>query len=833
MFDENDLTVGPLAGEQFALPRLEGPVDLGKAQETAMSHVGIGDYGNIRTIEFVQPDGTIARLRTRGGYPVFETDAPTPVTSTARGFVAKVPAGRAVLFNPYTLTILNSDYKPAGKNYTVQDFATSWGVPAGDTTHWHDVVLSDGSVKINTKTYSPFGSFGTLSETEIPHIINRADDYDQYGNVELNLMQKRYFEVERESVKTWGGAGSVSLLTPQAPITDAIRRAMTVGPRVDFPTDTAWLAEFYSSSVIWDDPGASWLYSTAAVQMLLTSAYLVKTSSTANVDMPIPSFSSTGASSGNEIISIGYLPSVEIGLVAHGRERLTVPYSSPSNHGIYQVDYPVSGTFSRPLAGEASADYTRTGYTGSATSTETQSGKTLNHSATNTLTLDIRTESYRVAAQTITVADHDIYGLSNSNGGHMGSNATTLWWGDDVSPGGLEATLPATRGRPTVVIQYAEPISGSLVYDRNYHRQSGTFQVSCDLGTLVSLQLWRDRSSGQGAVFNPVTGYYAAYLADPTGWINSSGMGLTTGPVTLDAYIRPSDNFLPIGELYKVTAGSQDPSAIADINAKYEAKRNEFMSMTLYENENSDAIFNRTHYTATVVSSLNIDLATVAWDTVDYILCDEQNGVFITVEAHFSGEQTHPANGTATLTVTLKVVTRYNETVQMLETLPISYGELLPEKEVLAGIYGFPSPQIRAIFTPLYREQGSFKGAHYVTAAEEIAGAIPFHGFNFRLRLTSYDAVGSVNTLNKGETVYLVPCNLLEMLYATVFSSELGVADDGSRYPVTRPASYNAVMNSLFTNAYRVAVRDGVAGNWTDAFGTDFAETSTISLHRT
>ena len=202
----------------------------------------------------------------------------------------------------------------------MQDFATSWGVPAGDTTHWHDVVLSDGSVKINTKTYSPFGSFGTLSETAIPHIINRADDYDQYGNVELNLMQKRYFEVERESVKTWGGAGSVSLLTPQAPITDAIRRAMTVGPRVDFPTDTAWLAEFYSSSVIWDDPGASWLYSTAAVQMLLTSAYLVKTSSTANVDMPIPSFSSTGASSGNEIISIGYLPSVEIGLVAHGRE---------------------------------------------------------------------------------------------------------------------------------------------------------------------------------------------------------------------------------------------------------------------------------------------------------------------------------------------------------------------------------------------------------------------------------------------------------------------------------------------------------------------------------
>ena len=111
-----------------------------------MSHVGIGYYGNIRTIEFVQPDGAIARLRTRGGYPVFEMDMLTPTLSLARGFVAKAPSGRAVLFNPYTLEVLNSNYTPAGKNYTVQDFATTWGVPAGDTTHWHDVVLADGSV---------------------------------------------------------------------------------------------------------------------------------------------------------------------------------------------------------------------------------------------------------------------------------------------------------------------------------------------------------------------------------------------------------------------------------------------------------------------------------------------------------------------------------------------------------------------------------------------------------------------------------------------------------------------------------------------------------------
>ncbi len=823
MFDERDLIVGPLAGEQFALPQREGPVDLGKAQEFAMSHVGLGDFGNIRTVEFVQPDGSIARLRTRGGYPVFETDETATVTSLARGFVAKVPRGRAVLFNPYTLAVLNSKYTPAGKHYTVQDFATSWNVPASDTTHWHDVVLADGGVKINAKTYSPFGSFGTLSETSIPHIINRADDYDQYGNTELNLTQKRYFEVERESVKTWGGAGSVSLLTPQDPITDAIRRAMTVGPRVDFPTDTAWLAEFYSSSVVWDDPGASWLYSTASVQMLLTSAYLVKVSSTANVDMPVASLANAGSSTFDGVFDVS-LPAAEVCLIGIGELGTTMPYVHGSNYGFYRVNFPWRDVLMMSVSGEKYGSVSRQTYSGTAELEQSQVGEMISYSASNTKVWDSRSEQLRVKGPVYLPlpATHDGTTIHTS----LSATATEIL-AIDIGD------IPPTRGRTNIWVG-DQAIPGSYVV-RAYEEQLCEITVSIPYAELVSLTFSRNKSNGNDATPIPVTGYYAVDLASPYGSIgNVSGMGVYSSYYT-DAYVSPASDICPINDVYKQInpPGTQAPEATTEINAKYTEISNAFAAQTLYDNENSNGYPIHDLYSGATIADKSLDESALDWTTVDHLLCDELNGVFVTVEGNFSGSQSSAGDGLATLTITLKVKTRHDTSVQTLEVFTIPYWELLIERDIGSGKRAVPSPQIRAIFTPLYREQGSFKGAHYVTQAEELAGAVPFHGFNFRLRLTSYDAVGSVNTLNDGETVYLVPCNLLEMLYAFVFSQEYGVAEDGTRYPVTNIWNYNLIMNSLFTNAYRVSVRDGVAGNWTDAFGTDFAETSTISLHRT
>lgn len=807
MFDENDLTVGPLAGEQFALPQREGPVDLGKAQEFAMSHVGIGDYGNIRTIEFVQPDGTIARLRTRGGYPVFETDAPTPVTSTARGFVAKVPAGRAVLFNPYTLTVLNSDYKPAGKHYTVQDFATTWGVPAGDTTHWHDVVLADGSVKINAKTYSPFGSFGTLSETAIPHIINRADDYDQYGNVELNLTQKRYFEVERESVKTWGGAGSVSLLTPQAPITDSIRRAMTVGPSVDFPTDTATLGEFYSSSLPWDAYYSEWYISSASVSLLLTPLYLSKVSDTATPTISVVPIAFVGGTTSGTSAEDFALQETDLFPVGVGE------ITSTSYPAQVKVEWPWREIYSAPLIGENTFSYTDSRASASISENCDQFGYAVSVYMLNEKLFSHRSKRPRVKDQYVPLPSD---GTHNSFGETQYYNSTDgYYWALHHDP-----TPPGPRGPATAHLQGDSiPIdvfdATEAVYD--YELQNGQFHVDAgaSAGRIVDCTFSVTHYRGEDfEIYNngvDFSSYMSAPFTDLTVYDSlpiSNDAGMTTP--------QKEGGWSNIESLGGSWVGTKT-YRLAD-----EKFNDAYLSMFI------------NYYTGHHLYDVVKLSEQLQWSTKDYLLFDEPNGVFISVEGVFSGEQVDSSPATATLQVMLKVKTRHHTTTQTLETFSFGYVSLLPEKDISGtGSVAVPSPQIRAIFTPLYREQGSFKGAHYVTAAEELAGAAPFHGFNFILRLTGYDTVGSVNALNKEATVYLVPCNLLEMLYATVFSSEFGVSDDGSRYPVTRLSSYNTVMSSLFTNAYRVAVRDGVAGNWTDAFGTDFAETSTISLHRT
>lgn len=184
----------------------------------------------------------------------------------------------------------------------------------------------------------------------------------------------------------------------------------------------------------------------------------------------------------------------------------------------------------------------------------------------------------------------------------------------------------------------------------------------------------------------------------------------------------------------------------------------------------------------------------------------------------------------------LRVKTRYDETVYDIASFPfVDQGTgLWPPVEIVegSGSYFIPSPQIRAMFVPMYQHQGDFKGAHYVTLEEEQNGALPVHLFNFRLLLRSYDFLSISNAINdNSDSIYFVPCNLLEMLYAVVFSASGGLSPDV--YAVTDVAVFNSIMNTTFTDAVRIAVRDGVKDTWTDIFGPDFAAVSEVSLHRT
>ena len=209
---------------------------------------------------------------------------------------------------------------------------------------------------------------------------------------------------------------------------------------------------------------------------------------------------------------------------------------------------------------------------------------------------------------------------------------------------------------------------------------------------------------------------------------------------------------------------------------------------------------------------------------------DEDNGVYISIDGEFSGQDAN-----ATLTVSLVIETRHDSTTIQLLTRAYTYGDLLPEYEIgTTGKYAVPSPQIRAMFAPLYREQGSFKGAHYVTQDEEGLGATPAHLFNFRLVMHTLSDVGEINELNATDSnIHFVPFNLLEMLYCFVFSQDYGVgASTGQRYPVTFTTRFNDLAANLFGVPFDVAVRDGTIGDWTHALHSSFVGVHGASLHR-
>ena len=167
----------------------------------------------------------------------------------------------------------------------------------------------------------------------------------------------------------------------------------------------------------------------------------------------------------------------------------------------------------------------------------------------------------------------------------------------------------------------------------------------------------------------------------------------------------------------------------------------------------------------------NATLRRLTWAYKDYLLHDDQR-VFISVEGSFSGSG-HPA--TATLAVSLKVQTRYH-------TNSISLGGGTTPTAICCRRKSWTRISVSGLFLaadpghirPSIPRSGLLQGAHYVTAAEEANGALPFHGFNFVLVLQPYDAVSSCNDDNLGTQVFMVPCNLLEMLYAFVFSQEYG-----------------------------------------------------------
>ena len=783
------------------LPLRDG-ADVGGAQERTMASM-VGGYSGIRTVEDLNPDGSITTLRTRGGRPIFETTANILSSAQAqkkkRGFVAKITT-RAVLFDPYTLDILDANYQPAVNTYSVQDFATNWNVPAADDTDWYDVVLFDGStIKVNAKAMPELGITANHGYPAIPYVINRETAEDQYGNAERNTTEKRVFAVGRYSVTSWGGGGVTETLTPTSPRSED--RAMTIGQRVDTTADKATLAQLYYTGDEWDSNAGVWAFSSAEVTMLLSANYLLKTAASASVTQTSPAMSAASRSTYNTNVSETF-PETPISLVGSG----VVTQSATLPSGYYsgaRVAFPWSGTYSAALEGELDEDHRKDSYSAAASGSQTQAGRTLTYSVSASGFFDYIQSILYMKEQRFTFAPGYETGQSYR---------LTLKPGDIVD---WYSPLPTgPRGRGEFWNKFRSQLSGSYAV-RDEKSQSCALSVTMGVDILSSVDLSRVQTIGNNSMASPNLTYYDSYLADPWGLVGTgSGMGL--------------QSFVVFYEDISVWPTAYDTQVLAKMaeGSAQEASR------TYYDSEWNSGVESRSWYTGGI-QAVNTDIQALSWTSKDYLLYDAPNGVYISVLGDFSG-----AGSAVTLTITLKVQTRHHVNTITMGEFSFTYAELLPRTATLpAGAYQggqpvIPVPKITTLFAPLYQEQGSFKGAHYVTADEEVNGATPAHLFNFLMYLDPYSAIGTLNATNEeGRAIHFVPCNLLEMLYAFVFSQEYGVG--ATRYPISSTTRYNAIMDTLFATPTRIAIRDGVQSNWSDSLGADFASISTVSLHRT
>jgi hypothetical protein len=746
-----------------------------------------------------------------------------PVVSQARGFVAYVRGAKyGALFDPYTLTVLDPKYTLVGALYSVQDFATGWNVSASDTTKWNDTIVFDGQVvRVNAKAMPLINSPRGGSGDAFP-FLRKGSIEEPYGNSVLNATQKRIFAVGREAVQSWGGSGRVETLTPTSPRSE--NKAMTVGPWA--ASNTAYLGQLFYTGASWDDFGGEWGFSTAQIAMLLTAPYLSKVSGGDVAAMTPPELVNVGPSSGSMSTSVT-LPATAIGMsatpaVGHYANYPTVP------HGV--VYFTWAGVVAKEMAGTVHANYSRITLAGTATYNFLGIGT---YTASNTKTIDSRSEYPVVAAQYINFTDD----VPTSTDMRLNAASDHLFW--SLVDNGLTIDLGPMRGQLGNYCE-GEDVGARPIVSRNYETQNGSFVMSFSGIETVRVTMFREYSTGQQWNAIPNMDYYNPRMGTggAADFGDTHGYGMFNWP-----YVEPyyDGNSNPVSQ-YKRVGGVQSPEVQAEITNALNSMVNALMGQTVYQSENTEGYYSRPapwaqgHYLSSITADEDRLIATLTWETKDHLLYDSENGVYISVEGHFSGSGT-----SASLTVNLKAQTRYHTNTISLFTSGYTYTELLPEKLIdpMGGDVPLnrrvPSPQIRAIFAPMYQEQGTFKGAHYVTAAEEANGALPFHGFNFVLVLQPYGEFSSCNDDNLGTQVFFVPCNLLEMLYAFVFSQEYGVSQY-ERYPVAFPQRFADMMssaNALFNVPRRVSIRNGVVSNWIDTLGAAYANTPTTELYRT
>ncbi len=773
--------------------------DLRRSLRQLRSGVGQTTQQN-KVLPFPPPDIPIpARIGTGTAVPK-EADK----NAAIRGFVLTAfGAFDGIRFNPYTLQKLETHYQPEALPYAVMPWATAWNVI--DTTKWHDVVsFYHDEILVNAAGMPALAiPVATLPGPAIPYVIPSTIPGAKYGDSTVNGTEKRVFAVGRDYVKSWGGGGVTITLGPATP-----GKSMALGQRA--AADSAIISKIYHSGMFWDSPGGTWSLSAATVALSMSTPYLQAVTSSALVEMPLASYGAPANSSPS--VNRGYsLPDTGVGLIGIGE----VAYRGAVPYEIWRAEFPWREIWKKPRTGRETGTSSVSAYSASASHSGTYAERPYEYSCGNSKTFTTETTSLSFLADSYPTGAV-INGPTTGSEYQLLTVSNSLTWSDSNSGA-------TDRGYATIAFP-AGSISGSTI-TRTIESQTVSAAVIFGSIQVFSLAISVEKSTGQQRTVSPDWSYYNSYLGNPYGQVHaSSGIGLNG-----DVQLRPSPGLA----YYKNPPGYWDAmpqAAKNEIMDAFNARIDQFAGKKYFDYEGAGNVYHTTFYTSTILSNQQSYSATLSVSARDDLLFDETNGVHIWIESTLTGSQGAGA-GTCTVTVTLKIQTRYASTSQQLASRTYS-GTLLPEYQINppATPTAVPSPRIKAFFCPIHLDQGSFKGAAYVTLAEEANGATPAHLINFRLKLRKYDAISSIDAENRSsEYVHFIPFNLIELLYAFVYSGDYGIgASTGERYPITRQDRYDDLETYLFQPIHEVHLRDGSAGSWASSLGGD-----TAGLYRT
>lgn len=802
------------------MTRTRDGIAQGGALERQMAD-NVADVTGFRTSLRNNPDGTITMLRTRGGALDYTTSpldpyVPPKKVVPPRGFVAHIVAAlSAIKFSPYLLTLLKGSV-PVKHTYAVMPITSGYNTPLDDTTNWRDVLSFDGAnVLVNGKKLPAANpDLGELSSTLrwLPWVIpdTGVTGTAQYGV----LTDNRVFAVSQESVHSWGIRAGATHTTDEVLLGSTYRptKAIPAGPRVDPALNKAWLSQFVYTGSSWDDNSGGWMYNSASFAMLLTDPYLTRVTSVDGVGQPscVPAVGTTA----NTVTSTGYsLPPVDIAAVGTGVSGgLTQQGLGYSQRQVINFYY--DGLVTRNIPGTYKLTASTQPWVNSYSQNAVVAGRTLVVSASNSLSVGNNSETYEFPAVSIPLF------TSQTDTGTVVTETTTARI--DTTPMSVNPWYYDTHAHPNLVPRgtatYTHAlgnIGGSASFVSK--DQVGTFSISVGAQALVYVSFTRNKESGNTVAPIAVANRYAN-LPNP-----GTYGGLRGGGGYLEVRVESSTQDLTIAQ---ITAGA--PFMFAAANAR----ANSYVGGKFYDTwpTNTEPAL----YTNTVSARAAVDNTALNWSTKDFILYDDVNGVYICVEGVFVGTQSAGANGTGTLTVRLRITTPGNADV--LQTLlvygPMTYGELLPESNLSTNgaVTYIQSPRLSALFTPMYQEQGLFRGAAYTTQDEAgISGMVPAYLFNFVLKLDTFAQIGQDNSATPIE--HFIPCNLLEMLYAYVFSSRYG-QDQYQRYPVDYTLRFSDLNTQLFTPTFRISYRNGTFVDWLDALGGDYITHDDTEIYR-